>query len=50
MTYVPTTQQKGDILTKGLSRQSFENLVDKLGMIDIIHQLEGECQKIMFFS
>ena len=35
MTYVPTTQQIGDVLTKGLSRQSFEDLVDKMGMIDI---------------
>ena len=35
MTYVPTTQQIGDILTKGLSRQSFEDLVDKMGRIDI---------------
>ncbi|RVW74376.1 Retrovirus-related Pol polyprotein from transposon TNT 1-94 [Vitis vinifera] len=35
MTYVPTTQQIGDILTKGLSKQSFEDLVDKLGMMDI---------------
>ena len=47
MTYVPTTQQIGDILTKGLSKQSFEDLIDKLGMTDIsIHQLEregGEC-------
>ena len=35
MTYVPTTQQIGDILTNRLSRQSFEDLVDKMGMIDI---------------
>ena len=34
MTYVSTTQQIGDILTKGLSKQSFEDLVDKLGIID----------------
>ena len=34
-TYVPTTQQIRDILTKGLSKQSFEDLVDKIGIIDI---------------
>ncbi|RVW15299.1 Auxin response factor 12 [Vitis vinifera] len=35
MTYVLTTQQIGDILTKGLSRHIFEDLANKLGMIDI---------------
>ena len=43
MTYVPTTQQMGDTLNNGLSKQSFEDLIDKLGMTDIsIHQLERE--------
>ena len=35
MTYVPTTQQIGDTLNNGLSKQSFEDLIDKLGMTDI---------------
>lgn len=33
--YVPTKQQVADVFTKGLSRQNFEDIVDKLGMIDI---------------
>lgn len=33
--FVPTTLQVADVLTKGLSRQLFENQVSKLGMIDI---------------
>ena len=39
MTYVLTKQQVADVLTKGF-RDSFEGMVDKLGMI---HQLEREC-------
>ena len=35
MTYVSTKQQVADILTKGLPKQSFEILVDKLRMINI---------------
>ena len=33
--YVPSIHQTADILTKGLSRKSFETLRCKLGMIDI---------------
>ena len=33
--FVPTTQQKADILTKGLARHNFEHLISKLGMINI---------------
>ncbi|XP_052299567.1 retrovirus-related Pol polyprotein from transposon RE1 isoform X1 [Citrus sinensis] len=35
MTFVPTTKQLADILTKGLHKSSFESLTSKLGMIDI---------------
>ena len=35
MIYVPSTQQVADVLTKGLPRKQFEDLVDKLGMINI---------------
>jgi len=35
MSYVPTTEQAVDILTKGLSRPLFEKLVDKLGMYNL---------------
>ena len=35
MSFVSTTQQIADILTKGLFRSSFEFLISKLGMIDI---------------
>ncbi|PON66810.1 Ribonuclease H-like domain containing protein, partial [Trema orientale] len=35
MTYVPTKQQVADVLTKGLPRQLFEDMIDKLGMINI---------------
>ena len=33
--FVPSFQQVADVLTKGLPRQQFEALVDKLGMINI---------------
>ena len=35
MTYFPTTEQVVDILTKGLHRKQFDNLVDKLATEDI---------------
>ena len=50
MTYVLTTQQIGDILTKGLSKQSFEDLVDKLGMMDIYSPAWGGVLKGYVFS
>ncbi|CAN1770862.1 Retrovirus-related Pol polyprotein from transposon TNT 1-94 [Linum perenne] len=41
--YVPSRQQNADILTKALSRDLFEALSDKLGLINIYTKLEGEC-------
>ena len=35
ITYVPTTQQVADVLTKGLPRPLFEKLIDKLGMFNL---------------
>ena len=35
LTYIPTQQQPADVLTKGLSRQIFEECVSKLDMINI---------------
>ena len=35
MSYVPTTQQVADVLTKGLAKPTFERLVDKLGMYNL---------------
>ena len=35
MSYIPTTNQVSDILTKGLPRVQYENLVSKLSMNDI---------------
>ncbi|EXB90001.1 hypothetical protein L484_023654 [Morus notabilis] len=35
MTYVPTTGQVADILTKGLAKPLFEKLIDKLGMYNV---------------
>ena len=35
ITYVPTKKQVADVLTKGLSRSSFEFMVGKLGMLNI---------------
>ena len=35
LSFVPTTQQIANILTKGIQRSSFEPLTNKLGMIDI---------------
>ena len=35
ITYVPTTEQSADILTKGLPKKSFDNITSKLSMEDI---------------
>ena len=35
MTYVPTKEQTTDIFTKGLARQSFDDFICKLDMINI---------------
>lgn len=35
MSYIPTKKELADILTKGLQRSSYEDLTNKLGMIDI---------------
>ena len=35
MTYIPTKEQTADILTKGLHKPHFEDLVNKLGMTNI---------------
>ena len=35
VTYVPTTQQPADILTKALFKSMFERMVDKLGMYNL---------------
>ena len=35
MTYVPTSNQTADLLTKGLYRPLFERLVDRLGMYNL---------------
>ena len=35
ISYIPSTQQVADLLTKGLPSAQFETLVSKLGMIDI---------------
>ena len=36
--YIPTSQQLADILTKGLTGQVFDQLVNKLGLINIYSQ------------
>ena len=41
--YVPTKQQTADVLTKPLSRDVFDHLLSKLGLINIYTKLEGEC-------
>ena len=35
MTYIPTTEEVGDILTKGLHGKQFDSLVSKMAMEDI---------------
>ncbi|PON40426.1 Ribonuclease H-like domain containing protein, partial [Parasponia andersonii] len=45
MVYIPTKQQIADLLTKSLSKYGFMELSNKLGLINIYAQLEGECWK-----
>ena len=35
MVYVPTNKQVADVLTKTLSRRSFKQLINKLGMFNL---------------
>ena len=41
-------EQSADVLTKGLSKQVFQSLVSKLGMIDIFELAWQEVSKINF--
>lgn len=41
MTYVPSNQEVVNILTKGLPRQQFKDIVDKLGIINIYLSTSG---------
>ena len=41
--YVPTKQQTADVFTKPLSKDVFDHLLSKLGLINIYTKLEGEC-------
>ena len=40
---IPSLEQIADIFTKGVTGLQFQNLVSKLGMINIYTQLEGGC-------
>lgn len=46
MTYIPTIEHIINILTKSLHKPSFEDLVNKLGMINICIPTMGECMKL----
>ena len=37
VSYIPTSQQTADILTKALFKPMFERLIDKLGMYNLYH-------------
>ena len=49
MTYVPTTQQTTDILTKALFKPMFERMVDKLGIF-VLLGLRGSVDVYFLFS
>ena len=44
LAYTPSNLQVADIFTKALPRVKFEELIIKLGMINIYSQLQGECR------
>jgi len=44
--YIRTTQQPADLFTKPLSSTQFENLLSKLGIINIHSNLRGSVKKI----
>jgi hypothetical protein len=44
--YIRTTQQPTDLFTKPLSSTQFENLLSKLGIINIHSNLRGSVQEI----
>ena len=46
LTYVSSKSQIVAVLTKGMPIEECGNYVNKLGMIDIYAQLEGECWKV----
>jgi len=43
--YISSQDNLVDLLTKGPNNKNFKGIVSKSGMIDFIHQLEGECCK-----
>ena len=45
--FAPYSKQLADLFTKEALPQEFSNLCSKLGMIDILPQLEGECYWIL---
>lgn len=50
MSYVPTSEQASDLLTKGLGRPAFKNLADKLGMLNVFSLARGGVLRILFFD
>lgn len=47
--YVPSRVQLADIFTKSVSIQVFQNLVFKLGCINLYTKLEGECRNSQMY-
>ena len=47
--YVPNKQQQTDILTKGLSKDSFNEIVFKLGMESLCTSLREGVENIVFY-
>ena len=48
LSYLPSHQQPADIFTKALGTKQFLHLCDKLGTINLMHQLEGEHNRIVY--
>ena len=41
VTYVPTSQQTADVLTKALFKPMFEKMIDKLGLYNVYYPALG---------
>lgn len=49
LSYPPSKEQPADVFTKALGTKQFLHLQDELGLIHLMHQLEGEYDGMKYY-